>query len=1013
MRPLHGLILLLALVALLVGGLLWLGGSHSADGVGANTAQSPAPARVEAPETVLSAPEGDDFKAERSAEPGAVAKLEGTSGREASLAGLHGRVIGGDGKPVPGAKVYAAPGGGFNMLPLDAFDAKMLPFSKRGDTQTDADGRFQLDLSGQTQVRLAVRAGGFAPLDTEKTLARGEADLGDVQLEQGVVLEGRVIDQLGRPVADAQLFSRPRTAGFGMEMMTRGRAPLATTDEKGHFRIDMLAGGPWRMLVTTETHPDKSFDGETSPPGAVARSLEFALEEGAEIAGRVSGAAADLLPKLQVSAQARSENEDGGGGGVVFGAGGFSMPRTAKLAADGSFVLRGLKPNQNYRLDAQKADSGFFGFGMGSRAKGVSAKSGDRGIEVPYAPSSAILCEVVDATTGKPVTEMDVKAGSGFMLPLMEANGKARTTFPDGKVCFDRLPPDFGGQKGLKLRIDATGYKSFESSELTPLAGQDLDLGIVRLERAPVCRVQVLDASSGQPVAGAEVTLREAGAEQNGFGGALRIRRAGPGGGRTINDAGVSQGTTDSEGRVVLSSFPGKQATLKVKHSEHADWQSASLALAPSADHEETVKLFRGGDVLVTVVDAKGAPVAGVEIEHSVEGAEEGEPFMRRFSGEGDTRTDARGELLVAHLAPGAHRFRVADGNGPRAFFGGGGGFASTVLVNGGQGEEPKEPSWTSVDVLEGAQAAVKLVAPARANVVGRVREGGRPLAGASVQLEEKNDSQPGGFEMPFFGGGGGQRTNGNGEYKLENVKPGKYTIHVSHPSRAMTWDGELEVTEGDLRYDAELPVSIVEGRVLGPDGKGIAGARVSCERAKAKTEERQMVFSIAISGDNGDAMTFGGSGGGEAQRTDAEGNYTLRGVLTDTDIVVHATSKDFSPANSEKFRVVADQTLRGIDVHPKQGGILDVHVTRAGQPVRNALVNASHKDKDGNEDSQQTEMTGPGGIAHFAGLEPGDWEYSVDELTDVGDSPDSTPKQSKTVVVTAGQTNQVEHELH
>ncbi len=1015
MRPLHGLIGLLALVALLVGGLFWLSGKRTADTLERSAAEAPLAPGKPAPEAELSATDAPDAKAERAAQPAGAVKLEGSAAASDLANGLQGRVVGADGQPVPAAKVYAAPSGEFDFLPLDAADSKLLGGAKRAQAVSDAQGRFQLPLSGQTHVRLAVRASGFAPLDAERTLARGERDLGDVALEQGVVLEGRVIDQTGRPVAEAQIYSRPRTAGFGIEMMGgRGRPPLATTDAQGRFKIDMLASGPWRMLVNSDDHPDKSFDGESERPGAVTRNLEFALEEGAQISGRVTGAAGEALSKLQVNAQQRSENDDANGEGLVFGPEGFVTPRKAKVGADGSFVARGLKPNQNYRLAAQPADNGFFGYGMGARG-GVSAKSGDRGIEVPFKPAAAIVCQVVDAATGKPITEMDVKAGYGWSMPLMDADNKPKTSFPDGNVRFDRLPPRFGGGSGLKLRIDATGYKSYESPELTAVQGQDLDLGVVRLERAPVCRVQVLDLSTGQPIAGAEVLLREdTGNEGNPFSN-VQIRRAG-GSTRTVNDQGQSQGTTGADGTVVLSSFPGKQAKLKVKHDDYAVWQSGPLTLASGSDHQETVKLARGGEVLVTVQDSKGQPVAGVEIEHSSAAGTEQSGWMRRMNGEGTSRTDARGELVFAHLEAGTHRFRVSSGNGPMVFGGGGGAgsFQATFVMDGSGGAEPQEDPWSSVEVLEGGNAPLKLLAPARASVVGRVREGGKALAGASVRLEAQREGSPGMPDMPFFGGQNGPRTNGSGEYKQEGVKPGKYSVHVTHPSRAMGWEGELEVAEGELRYDIELPIAIVEGRVLAPDGKPIAGARISAERAQEKSAQTQMVFNVVMAGDNGDVMSFGGSGGGEAVRSDADGRYTLRGLLTDTDLVVHATGKDFSPANSEKFRCAPDQTVRGIDVHPKQGGILEVHVTRAGQAATGVLVNAFHKGKDGTEDNQQSEMTGPGGVAHFTGLEPGEWEYSV---TDFSASPDTNaePQESprKAVEIKPGETSKSEHELH
>lgn len=1013
MRPLHGLLLLLALLALLVGGLLWLGGKPAAGSVDQAGAQAPAAPSVPAPSAELSSTDTEGAKVERAAQPAAGVRLESVAAAAEGGDGLSGRVVGPDGKGVAGAKVLAGPAGQFDFLPLDAIDSKSMAWARRFDAVTDAEGRFALGLKNETHVRLAVRASGYAPLDAERTLARGEHELGDIALEAGVVLEGRVIDPNGRPVAEAQLFSRPRSNGFTFEMPGRGRPPLAKTDEQGRFKIDMLASGPWRMLVTSEDHPDKTFDGETDRPGVHTRGLEFALDEGAQIAGRVTGAGGNVLATLQVSAQPRGENDEGNDG-FSFGPGGFTAPRKAKVGADGSFLMRGLKPNQNYKLDAQKAESAFFGFG-GTGRSGVNAKSGDRGIEVPYKPEPAIVCQVVDAASGKPVTEMDVKAGYGWMMPLMDADGKPKASFPDGNVRFDRLPPRFGGGggSGLKLRIDATGYKSFESGELADAKGQDIDLGVVRLERAPVCRVQVLDLSSGKPIAGAEVTLREQGGEQGEMFGGVRVRRA-ISGSRTINDQGMSQGTTGADGSVVLSSFPGKQATLQVAHEDYAKWKSAPITLSASGDHQETVKLARGGEVLVSVVDAKGRPVAGVEIEHSSATGEEDNPWVRRMGGGGSTRTDAKGELVFAHLEAGQHRFRVAGGGPGGIFSAAGGSVSMTFAVDGASTDAPKEEPWTDVDVVEGGSAPVKLVAPARGSVVGRVREGGKALAGASVDLQEKHEGGPGFLGMPFFGGGNGPRTNGSGEYKCEGVKPGKYTVHVTHPSRAMAWDGELEVTEGEQRFDVELPIAIVEGRITGPDGKPIAGARVSAEKAKEGGEQQvQMVIGLSMAGD-GDVMSFGGSGGAEPVRTDADGRYTLRGLLTDTELVVHVTGKDFSPANSEKFHCAPDQTVRGIDVQVKQAALLDVRVTRAGQPASGVLVEVFHKSKAGDE-NQQSEMTGADGVAHFTGLEAGTWEYTVLDFNSpspAGSEPPA-PSERKPVELKAGTTAKAEHELH
>ncbi len=1009
MRPLHALILLVVLAAVLVGGLLWMGGQSPKNDPTGPTAAEALPVRGPSPEAQLSAPESETRDHERglATASGSAARVQAPGTEVKSSTALSGRVVGSDGRGVAKAKVYGAPAEGFEFLPLDAVDPKRMPWAHRADTETDAEGRFQIDVGAQTHVKLAVRAAGFAPLDAERTLARGERELGEIALEQGVVLEGRVIDAQGRAVAEAELVSQPRNNGFAFGPMGRSRAPLARTDAQGRFRIDMLASGPWRLLVSSEDHPDKTFEGLTERPGAQVANLEFALEEGAQILGRVTGAKPEQLASLQVSAQPRAENEESGG--LVFGPDGFQMPRRAKVGTDGSFTLRGLKPNQNYRLSAQRDEMGMFAFGMGGRG-GVNAKSGDRGVEVPLQADPAITCQVVDSASGAPVTEMDVKAGYRWMMPLMNADNQPVRTFPDGKVRFDRMPPRMGFGRGgdaLKLRIDATGYKSYESPDLQASAGQDIDLGVIRLERAPVCRVEVVDLATGAPLAGAEVTLRLTDSGDQG----RMVFRMSPGGTERSNDESSSHGTTGADGKVVLSSFPGKQATLRVKHADRAAYQSQPFALASDSDHEELVKLGRGGDVLVTVTDAQGRPVASVEVEHDLGDDQADSPWARRMNGDGPSRTDARGELLFTHQKPGTHRFRISEGGGGMRLFGGGA-MRATIAFGSAQGEEQPEEPWTSVEVAEGAEARVKLVAPARGTLVGRVREGGKALPGATLSLDEKQEGQPSFGGMGLFGNQNAPKSSGSGEYKIEGVKPGKYVLSVTHPTRSMPWEGEVEVREGETRFDVDLPIAVVEGRVTGPDGKPIAGARVRAERfAEESGQVDQMVSVVmAVSGDDGGAFAFG-NGASETERTDADGRYTLRGVVTGADLKVHVTGKDLQPGSSAKFRVAPDQTLRGIDLVLKQGGAVELTVMRGGQPVRNAMVNGTHKGASG--DNQQSESTGPGGVARFTGLEPGDWDFSIEDFSNLG--PDSTqppPPEHRTVKIEAGQTQKVRVDL-
>src|SRR5690349_9053958 len=113
MRPLHGLLLLLALAALLVAGLIWLGGSHGADTLERTGGEQAATPHLPTPEAELSSTDAPHALAERAAEPGAAVHLEAAPAEKQGAGGLAGRVVGPDAKPVPGAKVFAGAAGEF------------------------------------------------------------------------------------------------------------------------------------------------------------------------------------------------------------------------------------------------------------------------------------------------------------------------------------------------------------------------------------------------------------------------------------------------------------------------------------------------------------------------------------------------------------------------------------------------------------------------------------------------------------------------------------------------------------------------------------------------------------------------------------------------------------------------------------------------------------------------------------------------------------------------------------
>ncbi len=361
--------------------------------------------------------------------------------------------------------------------------------------------------------------------------------------------------------------------------------------------------------------------------------------------------------------------------------------------------------------------------------------------------------------------------------------------------------------------------------------------------------------------------------------------------------------------------------------------------------------------------------------------------------------SDSEGHVRFNKLAVGAHSFKIADSGGGTMIMGGG-----EMAVRFG-GPDREDDSWTTVDVMEGGEAAVTLEANARGTLTGRVREAGKVLAGATVELIEEGAEDD--FGLPGMFGGGARlsaRTDGDGNYELDGVEEGTYTVKVSHPTRRMPVERDVQIREGTNRFDVELPLSIIEGRLTGTDGEALAGVKVNAERYIKDAPRRRATFAVMIDGaDGGGDVITSGDLGDDSTVTDADGRYTLRGVAAGVDLVVRAQGKAVQSGRSEPLRVEPDETRRGVDFQLEAAGSLVVEVfERDGSPGRFKMVRASRAGEE--EGAPQMEFANDG-VAEFNGLAPGTWIVSASDPRPDQD----TPPVEREVEVRAGETAHTE----
>lgn len=181
-----------------------------------------------------------------------------------STARVSGRVLEeGSRAPIAGAEV---------MLIRDGSDAGSVAFLNRPRTSTtDSDGRYEFDRLAAGRYRIIVQKAGFArPHDVgglEVQLEPGgrRADL-ETTLQKGAVIVGRVLDDAGEPLVNAQVNAMrkpavPMAAASMRRDILIPAGPGAQTNDLGEFRLFSLPPGEYYVQAT----PRFDFGGSAAP----------------------------------------------------------------------------------------------------------------------------------------------------------------------------------------------------------------------------------------------------------------------------------------------------------------------------------------------------------------------------------------------------------------------------------------------------------------------------------------------------------------------------------------------------------------------------------------------------------------------------------------------------------------------------------------------------------------------------------------------------------------------------
>ena len=237
-------------------------------------------------------------------------------------------------------------------------------------TTTNGEGRFEVLELPADRCSLTVSKGGYVSLQygqrrpfepgTPVALADGQALTAlDLALPRGSVIAGRITDEFGEPVAQAQVSAQRYQYGpDGQRRLTSSGIPI-TTDDLGQFRLHSLMPGEYIVSATFRSnfvviggtagsdtsesflptfHPGTINASEAQPVTVTLgqeSSVQFALS--AARMARVSGLVVDSTGRALASAMVVLLPSSG----LLSVSGGLT---TSQTAADGSFTFANVPP---------------------------------------------------------------------------------------------------------------------------------------------------------------------------------------------------------------------------------------------------------------------------------------------------------------------------------------------------------------------------------------------------------------------------------------------------------------------------------------------------------------------------------------------------------------------------------------------------------------------------------------------------------------------------------------------
>ncbi|MCB9880790.1 MAG: carboxypeptidase regulatory-like domain-containing protein [Planctomycetes bacterium] len=906
--------------------------------------------------------------------------------------GVFGRVVGPDGRPMAGTIVTMVEGGRIVHRGIPLRNASASQDSVTKTATTNGEGRFEFyPRSPDSHLRFEIDAPPMVALRKNVDPTKGKpVDLGDIALERGIVLSGRVVDPAGRGVEDAVVRARTKNeseAAYlvdlgGDSFQFGGSGPSDKTDGEGRFEI--VVAQPGKIIVGAD-HPEHvgaKTEVEVAQIGDVVANLVLQLGASTDISGVVTGIPEGFVADVRVRAE--KQDKPSGPGNLIFGD--MHMPlafssKRAKVDADGTFRISGLELERNYRIAAFDPEGKPIAMQL---SRDHVVRSGARGVKLVYDPGVTFVFDALGGD-GKPLTKVRAnaklqKSGGGidFGSMFVDRSGNEIERAEDGRFHIPAIRAREAAQL-CTVTVRADGHAPFEREGIRLPQSGEIDLGTLRLVEAPTLRVLVANAA-GEPVKNANVRFEPV-AASGGGNGRVRVSRtlsvdASSGGAPTMvsfDRGSAVHETTDENGIAELTLADRLEGRLHVSHSDYATTVREGVRVLPKGVTEERVRLDVGGTIDVTVVDHLGNPVEGSRVGHELIGGTE-------RNHQPPKQSDASGHVILKALTPGDYDVWLEAPERNQ-----GGAFISRVAVANPHGEEQHELRGTRVRVTGGQTSPVKLTEPLRTKIFGTVTLDGVPLAGAKVRIAKAGGDTGMFLEMAgfgdLFGGGGGKtpgKTDADGGYELEDVEVGTVRLTVSHRDLLIPAPFEVRALEGDTRIDLAVRTASVSGVVVDGEGNPVADATVEVRKANegmagAAGRATRAVFATVGGDSSGSAGVFGNAVSTTvSMKTNEDGTFSIPNVPAGVEFVVAAKGKGFAESASDAFTLRGGENKTGVRIEITRGATIVVRVPASKIGI--GMVFARRTDDPLSMETVRIRD----GVAKFEGLKAGKWTITL-----------------------------------